>query len=76
MLNFELLRARKEAGLTQPEIAKQVGMDKDKYGRIERGISLPDINEAYALADVVGKRVEEIFLPQNAGILRKHTGTE
>jgi DNA-binding XRE family transcriptional regulator len=61
-MNFELLRARKEAQKTQSKIYEETGIDRDRYGRIERGISEPTFGEAVLIGKAVNKNPEEIFL--------------
>jgi DNA-binding XRE family transcriptional regulator len=70
-LNFELLKARKELGLTQEELASSIGMKRDRYNRIELGKTPASIEEALMLAKAVEKNVEEIFLPKNANMISK-----
>lgn len=74
-MNFELLRARKEAGLTQQELAGMVGIERSTYTRIEQAKTIPFIDIAYKLAEVLNKPVEKIFLPEI--VYGKHkNGTE
>jgi transcriptional regulator with XRE-family HTH domain len=62
-LNFELFKARKEAKLTHQDIENLTGIKRDRYGRIERNVSEPSVNEAMLIAEVVEKDVVKIFLP-------------
>ncbi|WP_225413292.1 helix-turn-helix transcriptional regulator [Stigmatella hybrida] len=41
--------ARREAGLTQQDVAEGVGIVPEVYGRIERGVSLPSISTLFRL---------------------------
>lgn len=71
-----LIAARKSVpGLTQEHVAKEVGIDRTAYTRIERGIRNVSVEEAIIIARVVGKKIEEIFLPNNVNDNHK-TGTE
>ena len=38
-----LLDARKNAGLTQAELAKRIGADKGYISRLERGLTVPTV---------------------------------
>jgi DNA-binding XRE family transcriptional regulator len=62
-MNFELLKARKELSLTQADMERLTGIKRFRYNRIELDKIKPTINEVYAIAKVVNKKVEEIFLP-------------
>ena len=53
-----LLEARKEAGLTQAELAKRLGVDKGYISRIERGLTEPMVSTFYKLAAALGFRVD------------------
>jgi transcriptional regulator with XRE-family HTH domain len=65
-LNFELLRARKEAKKTQQNIFEETGIDRERYGRIERGITEPTFEEAVLIGRAVTKNPTEIFLSSDA----------
>jgi DNA-binding XRE family transcriptional regulator len=65
MVRFELLKARKIACLTQQELADKANIKRFTYQRIETGILTPDINIAYSIASALGKKIEEIFLPDD-----------
>lgn len=45
---------RKEAGLSQDEIALRSGIDRSYVGRIERGEVNISLEKVYLLADVIG----------------------
>lgn len=53
-----LLDARKNAGLTQAELAKRIGADKSYISRIERGLTVPSIATMYRIAAAMGLTVE------------------
>ncbi len=53
-----LLDARKEAGLTQEELAKRLGVDKGYISRVERGLTEPMVSTFYRLAAALGFRVD------------------
>lgn len=53
-----LLEARKEAGLTQEELANRLGVDKGYISRIERGLTEPMVSTFYKLAAALGFRVD------------------
>ncbi len=55
-----LLEARKEAGMTQQELAEKLGMDKSYVSKVERGMIMPSVSLFYEFIEALGKRVEII----------------
>ena len=54
-LDFSRVRvARREAGLTIPELAERAGIGARTIGRIERGESLPNVGTLSAIAYALG----------------------
>lgn len=53
-----LLDARKNAKLTQEELAKRIGADKGYISRIERGLTIPTVSTLYRIAAAMGLTVE------------------
>lgn len=53
-----LLDARKNARLTQEELAKRIGADKGYISRIERGLTTPTVATLYRIAAAMGLTVE------------------
>ena len=53
-----LLDARKQAGLTQAELASRIGADKGYISRLERGMLNPTVSTLYRIASAMGYRVE------------------
>ena len=53
-----LLDTRKEARLTQSELAKRIGVDKSYISRIEKGITVPSVATFYRMASAMGRSVE------------------
>ncbi len=53
-----LLDARKEAGMTQSELADKIGANKSYISRVERGITIPSISTFYRMVAAMGLRVE------------------
>ena len=52
------LDARKNAGLTQSELAKRIGAEKGYISRIERGLIVPSVSTLYRIAAAMGLTVE------------------
>ena len=53
-----LLDARKQAGMTQSELAERIGADKSYVSRIERGLTVPSISTFYRMVSAMGLSVE------------------
>ncbi|MDR1527112.1 MAG: helix-turn-helix domain-containing protein [Dysgonamonadaceae bacterium] len=53
-----LLDARKNARLTQCELAERIGVDKSYVSRIEKGITTPSVAAFYRIVNALGLSVE------------------
>lgn len=53
-----LFEARKNAKLTQAELAKRIGADKGYISRIEKGLTIPTVSTLYRIAAAMGLTVE------------------
>lgn len=53
-----LLDARKNAHLTQSELAKRIGTNKGYISKIERGLIVPSVATLYKIAAAMGLSVE------------------
>jgi len=53
-----LLEARRDARLTQAELAKRIGADKSYISRIEKGSVVPSVATFYRIVSAMGLCVE------------------
>ncbi|MEA4978463.1 MAG: helix-turn-helix transcriptional regulator, partial [Petrimonas sp.] len=53
-----LMNARKNAHLTQAQLAERVGVDKGYISRVERGLIVPTIGTFYKIVAAMGLSVE------------------
>ena len=53
-----LLDARKNAGLTQQELADRIGANKGYISRIERGLTVPTVATLYKIASALGLTID------------------
>ena len=53
-----LLNKRKNAGLTQQELADRIGANKGYISRIERGLTVPTVATLYKIASAMGLTIE------------------
>jgi putative transcriptional regulator len=53
--------ARVRAGLTQQELADAIGAARQTISDVERGVAIPSVSLALAIAARVDRTVEELF---------------
>ncbi len=53
-----LLEARKNAHLTQGELAERLGVDKSYISKVERGLIVPGIAVFYRMVSAMGLRID------------------
>lgn len=56
-LVIALIKARHDAGLTQRDVARRLGLSLGAVGNFETGIRRPHLDTAAAWADAVGLRL-------------------
>ena len=56
-----LLQARKEAGLTQAELAKKIGISEVAYRQKEQGKRNFKSDEMFLIADIFKKDIGDLF---------------
>lgn len=65
-MRISLKAARVNAGLTQDDVAKAVGISKNTIVNYEKGRSAPGIEMGKALARLYGMSIDDIiFLPED-----------
>jgi putative transcriptional regulator len=47
--------------MTQAELGKRVGLTRQTIAAIEQGRYAPSLDAAFRIADVFGKRIDEVF---------------
>ena len=69
--NADILReARKEAGLTQSELARRIGADKAYVSKVEHGRTVPTVSSFYKIVAALGMQVVLTKLPPIISRLR------
>ncbi|MFD1416849.1 helix-turn-helix transcriptional regulator [Oceanobacillus jeddahense] len=61
-MQWNLIISRKELKLSQVDMAKELKMSKDTYGRKERGETQFTADEMFLISDFLGKPIDQIFL--------------
>lgn len=62
-MQLKLIGLRRGAMITQEEMANALGISTRTYSNKERGVSEFKTNEIFAIAKILDKPIEEIFLP-------------
>lgn len=52
---------RKKRGLSQRQVAEEIGLSRQYFLRVEKGDSIPTINVAKKIADYFGCSIDDIF---------------
>lgn len=65
-MQWVLIRLRKEAGLTQEQLAKLIGANITTYLNKETGKSQFKANEMFIISKFFKKPIEDIFLYNNS----------
>jgi DNA-binding XRE family transcriptional regulator/molybdate-binding protein len=60
-MSSEMRRLRREAGLTQADLARAAGLSRQLVGAVESGRHVPSVAAALALAEILGRSVEDLF---------------
>jgi transcriptional regulator with XRE-family HTH domain len=61
ILGQELARSRREAGLTQAEVAARMGTTQAAISRIEAGRRLPNVSVVDRYAQAIGRPIAVVF---------------
>lgn len=56
-----LANSRKQANLTQDQVAEQTGLRRETVGRIERGLQSPNVDTVEKIASALGLHMEINF---------------
>ena len=61
MFRTKIHELRREIKMTQDELAQKVGVRRETIGALENGQYNPSLKLAMDIANVFGKKIEEIF---------------
>ena len=64
-MQWKLIELRKKSGLTQPDMARLLGLNVNTYGKKERGQIEFKLSEVIAIHKLFNFTIEEIFLNNN-----------
>lgn len=66
MKQWQLIRLRKEGGLTQRKMAEILNIDISTYVYKENGKKQFNANEMFMISELLDKKIEDIFLPSHS----------
>jgi len=66
-MQWNLIKLRKESGLSQKQIAKILKITEESYGSKERGQNQFKSNEMFILSHFFQLPIDQIFLPPDFG---------
>lgn len=61
MLSENLIVLRNLKGLSQEQIAEQIGVSRQAYAKWEKGTSIPDVKKCMVLADFYGTTIDSLM---------------
>ena len=64
-MQIKLYEARKQAKLSQQEVADILGISRNSYGQKERGDVLFNLDEAFALSELLNTSLDDLFISQS-----------
>jgi putative transcriptional regulator len=70
-MRYALRMARIQAGMTQSDVARLVGLTRASYTNIEKGHKNPSVVTALRIARVLNRPVEELFADESLPLLNK-----
>jgi transcriptional regulator with XRE-family HTH domain len=70
LLGRNIARFRRQADLTQEELAEKTDYSVDFIGLVERGVNAPTVARLKDIADVIGVEVWQLFYPEAEGKAR------
>ena len=68
-MQWNLIRLRKEAGITGKGMAELLDINETTYVNKENGHYQFKSNEMFIIRDIFKKPIEEIFLPQDCNVV-------
>jgi len=63
VIGKNLLKYRKDEGLSQAKLAKESGISTTAYRAIETGKAMPRVNTLLAICNVLGVKIQDVCSP-------------
>lgn len=70
-MQFTIKQARVHSGMTQKQMADQLGIDRSTYLRLEKDVSRATVGQVNKIAEVTGIAVADIFLGANSTLVEQ-----
>ena len=67
-MQIKLYDARKQAKLSQQEVADVLGISRNSYGQKERGDTPFQLEEMFALSELLNKSLDDLFISKREGV--------
>ena len=64
-MQIKLYEARKRSKLSQQEVAEILGISRNSYGQKERGDVLFNLEEMFALSELLNTSLDDLFISQS-----------
>lgn len=68
-MQFTVKQARVHSGMTQKQMAAQLGIDRSTYLRLEKDVSRATVGQVNKIAAITGIPVTDIFLGTNSTLV-------
>ena len=69
-MQIKLYQARKQAKLSQQEVADILGISRNSYGQKERGDVLFNLEEMFALSELLNVSLDDLFISNKEGMTK------
>lgn len=69
-MQIKLYDARKQAKLSQQEVAEILGISRNSYGQKERGDVPFNLEEMFTLAELLNTSLDDLFISNKEGMTK------
>ena len=69
-MQIKLYQVRKQAKLSQQEVADILGISRNSYGQKERGDVLFNLEEMFALSELLNVSLDDLFISNKEGMIK------
>ena len=69
-MQIKLYQVRKQAKLSQQEVADILGISRNSYGQKERGDVLFNLEEMFALSELLNVSLDDLFISNKEGMTK------
>lgn len=69
-MQIKLYEARKQAKLSQQEVADILGISRNSYGQKERGDVSFNLEEMFTLSELLNTSLDDLFISNKEGVTK------